>query len=54
MKLYQWYTKMWSKSKQQIQTVINNSTIKAKITYRASGGEDFKAYCDADWGNGQE
>ena len=27
-----------------------SSTLKAKITYRTSGGEDFKAYCDADWG----
>ena len=27
-----------------------SSTIKAKIIYKVSGGENFKAYCDADWG----
>ena len=24
--------------------------LKPKITYITSGGEDFKTYCDADWG----
>ena len=40
MKLYQWYTKMWSKQKQQIQTVINNGLVLCK--------EEIKSLQDRD------